>query len=97
MDKLLEYNIGEKNKKREDVYREATDKVNAIDAVASKSFSQSNKAMHTYMKSVNDSPVMKLKHKKGDQSHYDPNLMGVVDDYYVHECGHKKQANDLRI
>ena len=53
--------------------------------------------MHTYMKSVNDSPVMKLKHKQGDQSHYDSNLMGVVDDYYVHECGHKKQANDLRI
>jgi len=39
MDKLLEYNIGEKNKKREEVYREATDKVNSIDAVASKSFS----------------------------------------------------------
>lgn len=52
--------------------------------------------MHTYMKSVNFSPVMKLKHKKGDQSHYDPNLMGVVDDYYVHD-GDKKQANELRI
>lgn len=96
MDKLLEYNIGEKNKKREEVYRNATDKVNAIDAIASKSFSESNKAMHTYMKSVNFSPVMKLKHKKGDQSHYDPNLMGVVDDYYVHD-GDKKQANELRI
>lgn len=39
MDKLLEYNISEKNKKREEVYRKATDKVNAIDAIASKSFS----------------------------------------------------------
>lgn len=39
MDKLLEYNIGEKNKKREEVYRKATDKVDAIDAIASKSFS----------------------------------------------------------
>jgi len=98
MEKLIDYNNNEKNKKREEVYKEGQVRVMANDALAETSFSKTNKAMRMYQKGVECSPVAKLKHKKGDQSHYNPTLMGTVDDYYVHECGHKKlPTNEGRI
>jgi hypothetical protein len=42
-EKMVEYNIGEKIKKRDDVYKEGQEKVKANDSLAAAMFTRSNK------------------------------------------------------
>lgn len=52
MEKIVEYNVNEKNKKRDEVYKEGKVSVTANDILAETSFTKTNKAMKMYNKGV---------------------------------------------